>query len=244
MKGNPRPSTPPADSDLEGVGTLTPWEALVVDAVGSVIDFWQFKRNQGRVWALLYLRGRAMSSMELQESLGLSKGGVSMLVRELEQWGVVRRVRAPRDEVWRYAAETDLMKMIGRVISERENGLVRGVKEDLGHALDMAKKEGVDPLVLARLRRDQGIGSGLLDELHAQDEAAHLVDIGLDLVGVAGQADVLHQGPALQRHPAGALDLEVLDQGHTVAVGEDVAVGIPGQVVGHGGGFRVGVSPS
>lgn len=153
MKGNPRPSTPPADSDLEGVGTLTPWEALVVDAVGSVIDFWQFKRNQGRVWALLYLRGRAMSSMELQESLGLSKGGVSMLVRELEQWGVVRRVRAPRDEVWRYAAETDLMKMIGRVISERENGLVRGVKEDLGHALDMAKKEGVDPLVLARLRR-------------------------------------------------------------------------------------------
>ena len=153
MKGNPRPSTPPADSDLEGVGTLTPWEALVVDAVGSVIDFWKFKRNQGRVWALLYLRGRAMSSMELQESLGLSKGGVSMLVRELEQWGVVRRVRAPRDEVWRYAAETDLMKMIGRVISERENGLVRGVKEDLGHALDMAKKEGVDPLVLARLRR-------------------------------------------------------------------------------------------
>jgi DNA-binding transcriptional regulator GbsR (MarR family) len=153
MKGNPRPSIPPADSDLEGVGTLTPWEALVVDAVGSVIDFWQFKRNQGRVWALLYLRGRAMSSMELQESLGLSKGGVSMLVRELEQWGVVRRVRAPRDDVWRYAAETDLMKMIGRVISERENGLVQGVKEDLGHALDMAKKEGVDPLVLARLRR-------------------------------------------------------------------------------------------
>ena len=38
--------------DDVGPGTLAPWEALVVDAVGNVIDFWKFKRNQGRVWAL------------------------------------------------------------------------------------------------------------------------------------------------------------------------------------------------
>jgi len=153
MKGYQRSSTSSADSDLEGVGTLSPWEALVVDAVGSVIDFWKFKRNQGRVWALLYLRGRALSALEIQEALGLSKGGVSMLVRELEQWDVVRRVRAPRDEVWRYAAETDLMKMIGRVVSEREAGLVKSVREDLEHALALARKDNVDPVVLTRLRR-------------------------------------------------------------------------------------------
>ncbi len=141
------------ERDLEGVGTLSAWEALVVDAVGTIIDFWKFKRNQGRVWALLYLRGRAMSAHEIQEALGLSKGGVSMLVRELEQWSVVRRVRAPRDDVWRYAAEVELMKMIGRVISEREAGIVRGVREDLEHALHLAKKEGVDAEVVARLRR-------------------------------------------------------------------------------------------
>jgi DNA-binding transcriptional regulator GbsR (MarR family) len=141
------------DDDYEGVGTLAPWEALVVDAVGSVIDFWKFKRNQGRVWALLYLRSTAMSAVEIQQSLGLSKGGVSMLVRELEQWNVVRRVRLPRDEVWRYAAETDLMKMVGHVISEREAALVRSVKEDLEHALDMARKDGADSAVVARLRR-------------------------------------------------------------------------------------------
>ncbi len=141
------------ERDLEGVGTLSAWEALVVDAVGTIIDFWKFKRNQGRVWALLYLRGRAMSAHEIQEALGLSKGGVSMLVRELEQWSVVRRVRAPRDDVWRYAAEVELMKMIGRVISEREAGIVRGVRQDLEHALHLAKKEGVDAEVVARLRR-------------------------------------------------------------------------------------------
>ncbi len=153
MKGYGRPDKEEGDDDGKGVGTLSPWESLVVDAVGSVIDFWKFKRNQGRVWALLYLRNTAMSAVEIQLALGLSKGGVSMLVRELEQWNVVRRVRAPKDDVWRYAAETELMKMVGHVISEREAALVRSVKEDLEHALDMAKKEGVDPNVMARLRR-------------------------------------------------------------------------------------------
>jgi len=153
MKGYQRSSTTGSDADLEGVGTLSPWEALVVDAVGNVIDFWKFKRNQGRVWALLYLRGEAMSATQLQEALGLSKGGVSMLVRELEQWNVIVRVRAPRDDVWRYAAETDLMRMIGRVISEREAGLVRSVREDLEHALELAKKDRVDAAVIARIQR-------------------------------------------------------------------------------------------
>jgi DNA-binding transcriptional regulator GbsR (MarR family) len=153
MKGYQRSSPTGSDSDYEGVGTLAPWEALVVDAVGSVIDFWKFKRNQGRVWALLYLRGRALSALEIQDALGLSKGGVSMLVRELEQWDVIRRVRAPRDDVWRYAAETDLMRMIGRVVSEREAGLVKSVRSDLEHAVAMARKANVDPVVLTRLRR-------------------------------------------------------------------------------------------
>jgi DNA-binding transcriptional regulator GbsR (MarR family) len=150
MKGYQR--EPRSDDDV-GPGTLAPWEALVVDAVGNVIDFWKFKRNQGRVWALLYLRGRSLSATEIQESLGLSKGGVSMLVRELEQWNVIVRVRAARDDVWRYAAETDLMKMVGHVISEREHQLVRSVRDDLEAALEDARDAGVDAAVLARLRR-------------------------------------------------------------------------------------------
>jgi DNA-binding transcriptional regulator GbsR (MarR family) len=151
MKGYQR--EPRNNDDDAGPGTLAPWEALVVDAVGNVIDFWKFKRNQGRVWALLYLRGKAMSATEIQEALGLSKGGVSMLVRELEQWNVVVRVRVPRDDVWRYAAETDLMKMVGHVVSEREHQLVKSVRDDLEAALEDARDAGVEAAVLARLRR-------------------------------------------------------------------------------------------
>uniref|UniRef100_A0A0N4ZIW7 LigA n=1 Tax=Parastrongyloides trichosuri TaxID=131310 RepID=A0A0N4ZIW7_PARTI len=81
--------------------------------------------------------------------------------------------------------------------------------------------------------RGRPLKSSLLDELRAQDQAAHLFDVGLDFVGVAGQADVLDHGAALQRHPARALDLQILDQGHAVAVRQDVAVGVLGDVVAH-----------
>jgi len=62
-------ASPPHPS--EEVGRLNRWESLVTDAVGAVIEFWGFKQNQGRVWALLYLRGAAMSAQDLQDDLEL-----------------------------------------------------------------------------------------------------------------------------------------------------------------------------
>jgi DNA-binding transcriptional regulator GbsR (MarR family) len=142
-------------------GTLEPWEALVVDAVGDVIEFWQFKRNQGRVWALLYLRGKALTAGEIQSALGLSKGAVSMLVGELEQWRVLKRARVRGgDDVQRYVAEIDLMQMLGRVISEREVTLVKNVRSDLERAEQLMKESaGVPPDVRDRLKRMKSLAT-------------------------------------------------------------------------------------
>jgi len=139
---------------VRSLGTLQPWEALVVDSVGSVIEFWGFKRNQGRVWALLYLRGHVLSATQLQDSLGLSKGAVSMVMQELERWSVVRRIRGPADRVWHYAAQTDFMSMIRRVLQDREMPLIARVRHDLEGARRLARTSGtVPPEVLARLAR-------------------------------------------------------------------------------------------
>ena len=159
MKTKTRPA-PDDDDEAAGPANLAPWEALVVDAVGNVIAFWQFKRNHGRVWALLYLRGQALSAAELQSTLGLSKGAVSMLVRELELWRVVRRVRTTGDDVARFSAETELMRMVNRVISEREATLVTAVKNDLDEAEQLMKEQGGVPVeVQDRLRRMKTLAS-------------------------------------------------------------------------------------
>jgi DNA-binding transcriptional regulator GbsR (MarR family) len=142
--------TPPGP-ELAAQGLLAPWEAMAVEAVGNVIEFWGFKRNQGRVWALLFLRGEPLTAGEIERELDLSKGGVSMLLRDLERWGVVQRVRQPQDSVWRYTAETDLVRMVSRVVEEREMGLVSRVRTDLAEAQRIARESGGVPL--ERLQR-------------------------------------------------------------------------------------------
>jgi HTH-type transcriptional regulator, glycine betaine synthesis regulator len=135
----------PVPAAVPATGSLAPWEALAVEAVGNVIEFWGFKRNQGRVWALLYLRGEPLTAGEIERELELSKGGVSMLLRDLERWGVVLRVRPPKDTIWRYAAETDLVRMVTHVIAEREAGFVARIRADLAEARRLAQEVGGVP---------------------------------------------------------------------------------------------------
>ena len=137
---------------------LWPSEAAVSDVVGRLIEFWGFKRNQGRVWALLYLRDVALTAAEIEKELELSKGGVSMLIRDLERWGVVLRVRTPGDSSWRYKAETDLLQMARRVIEEREFSFIARIRADLEEARKLAQANpGTTKAQIARLTKMESL---------------------------------------------------------------------------------------
>ena len=139
---------------------LPRWESLAIDAVGNVIEFWGFKHNQGRVWAVLYLRGVSMTATQLEEELGLSKGAVSMLVRDLERWGVVVRIRQPGTGAWHFRAETDLVRMVSRVIRERESAFISRIHSDLEEARRLASASGVGKERLARLEKLTALAAG------------------------------------------------------------------------------------
>jgi HTH-type transcriptional regulator, glycine betaine synthesis regulator len=146
----------------EELAHLRPWEAIALDAVGNVIEFWGFKRNQGKVWALLYLRAMALTAAELEHELALSKGGVSMLLKDLERWGVVLRVRNPGDAAWRYSAEVDLLKMARRVIEEREFSFIERVRADLEEARRLAESDGRAPRAMVqRLERMERLAEAM-----------------------------------------------------------------------------------
>ena len=180
----------------EGLPALARWEAMAVDAVGNVIEFWGFKRNQGRVWALLYLRGTPMSAGQLEKELSLSKGAVSMLIRDLERWGVIERVREPGGAAWQYRAETDLIRMVSRVIEEREARLLQRIRADIDEAKRLARDEGqVGAERLHRLDR--------MAELAEQTDRALRLFIKtarLDVAGMFGVfRDVVRGGPKKPR---------------------------------------------
>jgi DNA-binding transcriptional regulator GbsR (MarR family) len=153
-------------SNAPRLGTAEPapglprWESLAIDAVGNVIEFWGFKHNQGRIWAMLYLRGTSMTATQLEEELGLSKGAVSMLVRDLERWGVVLRIRQPGTGAWHFRAETDLVQMVRRVVQERETAFIIRIRADLDEARRVAAASGVGRERLARLEKVAALAAG------------------------------------------------------------------------------------
>ena len=67
-------------------------DLAVADAVGALMELWGFRRQLGRIWAVLFLSDRALAAPELCDRLQISTGLLSMSLAELRAWGVVRSV--------------------------------------------------------------------------------------------------------------------------------------------------------
>jgi DNA-binding transcriptional regulator GbsR (MarR family) len=157
---------------------LWPSEAAVSDVVGRLIEFWGFKRNMGRIWAILYLSPDPLSAEDLRHLLKLSSGAVSMTLSELSRWGVVRKVWVQGERKDFYTAEVQLWRMISRVFNEREKSEIVAAIEAFEEALVLLEKmrgQTVDAKTRARieLQRERigqllelaKIGKRLLDAL-------------------------------------------------------------------------------
>lgn len=120
--------------------TLWPSEAAVSDVVGRLMEFWGFKRNMGRIWAVLYLSNEPLSAEDLRQSLKLSSGAVSMTLSELLRWGVVRKVWVQGERKDFFTAEVQLWRMISRVFNEREKSEIVMAIEAFEEALQEVQK--------------------------------------------------------------------------------------------------------
>lgn len=127
-------------------------ELIVSDAVGRLIEFWGFKRNMGRVWAVLYLSDEPLTANDLRERLRLSSGAVSMTLKELSRWGVVRKVWIQGERRDYFTAEGNLWKMVSRVFRERELVEVHEAIASLERALSALDARGA-PASEAERRR-------------------------------------------------------------------------------------------
>ncbi len=95
-------------------------EQTVADAIGRIMSFWGFRKNLGRLWALLYLSPEPLTAAELCEQLRLSTGSVSMALNELQRWGAVHKRFVPGDRRDHYQAEPDVWGTVSRVMQQRE----------------------------------------------------------------------------------------------------------------------------
>ena len=150
--------------------TVDPAVIKVADAVGALTESWGFKRNMGRMWAVLYLEDHPLNAGELSDRLGLSTGSVSMLLTEMQGWGVVKKTWVVGERREHYEAETSIWKMVSRVFRERELQWIRTAHEAFSSALGMPPAVGAEraPLITRRiegLEQLAQVGAHLLESM-------------------------------------------------------------------------------
>ena len=92
-----------------------------MQGMGEISRFWGFSPVLGQMYALLYLNEGPMTADVLGEMLGISKGNVSMTLKSLERWGMIKRNRKIGERKELYNAETDFGRIFVNILMERRN---------------------------------------------------------------------------------------------------------------------------
>lgn len=82
---------------------------------------------QGRIFGVLYLAERPLSLDEVASALGQSKSNVSITIRGLVEWHLVRRVPTPGSRKDHYEATTDFVRAMHELVERRFRWCVRQV---------------------------------------------------------------------------------------------------------------------
>ena len=109
--------------------------AIFVDGVGAgAAPSGILTQLQGRIFALLYLEPRPMSLEAVAAELQQSKSNISMTIRGLVEWHLVRRVSVPGSRKDHYEAATDFWRVMQEIIERRFRWNVRQVLAAAGEA--------------------------------------------------------------------------------------------------------------
>src|SRR5215204_6066390 len=118
---------------------------------GNMVDAWGLNKTMGQIHALLYITGEPMTADEIMERLNISRGNVSMNLRELMNWGVVRREHRKGDRKQYFVAEEDPWRWLKNVVRERRKREVEPIIEAFYDTLFLleaprrAANDGQDP---------------------------------------------------------------------------------------------------
>ncbi len=86
---------------------------------GEMGSRWGFNRTVGQILALLVISEDPICADELVEALSISRGNVSMGIKELQSWQLIRRVHIPGDRKEYFAVNGNVWEMATQVLEER-----------------------------------------------------------------------------------------------------------------------------
>ena len=86
---------------------------------GEMGSRWGINRTVGQIYALLFLSDRPLNAEEIVEALGVSRSNVSMGLKELETWRLVKKRHLPGDRRDHFETPGDVWDILRILAEER-----------------------------------------------------------------------------------------------------------------------------
>lgn len=98
---------------------LPPLVQTFVLHFGEMGRAWGINRTMGQIYALLFLSDRPLNAEEIAHALGVSRSNVSMGLKELQAWRLVRLQHLPDDRRDHFTTPEDLWEIVRTLAEER-----------------------------------------------------------------------------------------------------------------------------
>lgn len=99
---------------------LSPLVQSFVLHFGEMGSRWGIARTVGQIYAVLFVAERPLCADDIVERLGVSRSNVSMSLKELQSWRLVRLVHVPDDRRDHYATPEDVWQIVRTLVEERK----------------------------------------------------------------------------------------------------------------------------
>jgi DNA-binding transcriptional regulator GbsR (MarR family) len=99
---------------------LPPLVQTFVLHFGEMGSRWGINRTVGQIYALLFVAERPLNADEIVERLGVSRSNVSMGLKELQAWNLVRLQHRPGDRRDYFTTPEDIWQIVRTLVEERK----------------------------------------------------------------------------------------------------------------------------
>lgn len=131
---------------------MSPLVETFVAHFGEMGSRWGINRTVGQIYALLLMSDRPMNADELAEGLQVSRSNVSISLKELEAWQLVKLTRVPGDRREYYGSLGSVWDIFKAVAAERRRREVEPTLTMLRQALLESPAVASDNFALERMR--------------------------------------------------------------------------------------------
>jgi len=98
---------------------LSPLSDAFVRHFGEMGSRWGINRTVGQIYALLYVSGRPLPADEIADALGFSRSNVSMGLKELQSWRLVKLQHLAGDRREHFSTPDDVWQIVRILAEER-----------------------------------------------------------------------------------------------------------------------------